>query len=296
MDDHAAVEGEVVVVGDGDAVELAEHDPDHVERRQPIQRCAVEDAAGRRHELRPVRSPLPAQRVQPLRLRQRGRQLGRVAHHPEPHVAQLVELPAAALVGVPGLRRRARPVQLVEAVRHRQVGRRHPLDQVQRSGRRGDLESALARQAEQVDHVHVPARRRHQVGPRRRRLAGRQQEIGERRLVGAEELADPDAQPAAHAQRQHAHEGAVAAGHAHRQRPPGREMAPPLDQPAVQQERARPRHSAHEVVPADGELRELVRPVDDRDLERGRHPAPPFRGATSPPSSASTRSTSAPML
>ena len=110
-------------------------------------------------------------------------------------------------------------------------------------------EPAAGGQAEEVDEVGAVARARGQVVGRRRRGAGGDDDVGERGRVVAEEAGDAHSQPAAHVEGQRPHQPPVLVGDVDAQRAAGPELPPPGEQPAVEQERARARHRAHERVP-----------------------------------------------
>ena len=113
----------------------------------------------------------------------------------------------------------------------------------------------------------------------RLRLALGEQQIGERRLVCAEEARHPHAARPLDVERRGADEPPVAACDDDGQPAARAEVAPPFDDPAVQQERARPRHRQHQVVPLAGERFERLRRVERLERARKRFGAP-FRART----------------
>ena len=84
----------------------------------------------------------------------------------------------------------------------------------------------------------------------------RQEKVAERGLAATDERADPHAEPRADAERKRADELTIAPRDLYGELEACAKLAVPLDQPAVQEERARARHRAHESVPGRPQRRE----------------------------------------
>ncbi len=245
--DHHAVQGEDVVKGGRPSVDAHQDDADEVCVGKTARRGAVELAAGLGPERRAVRSSAPAELMQLERLLERRLDfLGRTADH-ELDRSDLAELAKTAPVEVALLRARLRRVGSLPTVGHLEDRRVNALDEPRLSGgsqvrRRGEAVEVgvVERLLEQLVHEQEP-------GPAI--LPGGKEEIAERRLVGAEEPGDPNASCARHVDRRGPDQPALPLRNGNGQRSSRAEMPPPFDQPAVEEERARPRHRADEVVP-----------------------------------------------
>src|SRR5439155_21750982 len=84
----------------------------------------------------------------------------------------------------------------------------------------------------------------------------RQEKVAERGLAATDERADPHAEPRADAERKRADELTIAPRDLYGELEACAKLAVPLDQPAMQEERARARHRAHESVPGRPQRRE----------------------------------------
>jgi len=262
---HAVAESEEVVAGHRAAGYAQQRDPRHARRSERAQRRAVEGPAGRGREAGRLRPILPARGVQAEGLLQRGRQRVRLAGDLERDIAEPLELAAPPSVEAAALGRRPLPVHRVPAageVEHRRIGAPDQLQPLL-PGRRG--EAAALREAEHVDEVGALGRGALDEGACRigARIAG-DEHIGERCGVLADHVRDAQPEPALDEQRKGAGQPSGLAGRDDAQPPIAAAVSPPLEQPAVQQERARPRHRVHEPVPLGCEVGEGVRVGDRR--------------------------------
>ena len=263
---HAVPEQEVVVAGHRLAVDPQQPDPRDAQRRQRHQRGAVELLPDRGREARRLRQVAPARLVQLERLLERRGELLQIARDLERDLAELRQLLAAAPVQVAALPRRLGAVHLVPSGLEVEHGRLRARDQPEALGAGGRGEPAGLRQPEQVGEVGAGAGRTLDEQLHGRRMgAVRHQDVGERGGVLAEEARDPQPAPVLDEQRQGAREPVSLARDVDGEAVPAGVVAPPLEQPAVQQERARPRHRRHQRVPLGPESGELARVGDGGD-------------------------------
>jgi hypothetical protein len=255
VDIHPALEHEVVVEGDGPAVDLQGHDPRNVERHERPDDRVMEIPAHRRGEPGAVGSTVPAERMQREGVFERALELVRRSGDLDLEVTGLGELSAPAPVVATPLRGHLRPIDLVPAAAEVEHGRFGALDQ-RETGRteRGDEPAACG---EPGELGKVLACRGDALGKRHCNLGGLavgDEQVGKSR-VAAEEREHPEAVPAPDTERDRAHEPAVPVGHVHRQLPSVAVVAPLLGEPGVKQERARTRPRPDQAVPLVGKPR-----------------------------------------
>ena len=262
---HAPLEREVVVERHRATGHAQRHDPWHVDRRQSRQRRAVEPPAGRAREAGAVGPSRPPAVVQGERLLERRPELVQRPRDGDVHRPEAGELAPPPAVQAPLLRRRLGSVHGVPAVReveHRSLDALDHLEAVAERGR----DPALRRKAVEVDDVaaalsHTPDERFAHLAPRARR----EEDVGEDRLGAAHEGRHPQPGTAAHDERERSDEPPVTASHVDPELCAGSVVTAPLGEPAVQQERARTRHRAHELVPLGLECLEALGGRDGLD-------------------------------
>ena len=193
--------------------------------------------------------------VQPERVLERRDELFQIARDLE---RDLAELPSCLRRRRCRFRRfetswRGTPRPTGLEVEHGRLRARH---QPEALGAGSGGEAAGLRQPEEVGEVGAGACRALDEQLHGRRMgAVRHQDVGERGGVLAEEARDPQPAPVLDEQRQGAGEPVSLARDVDGEAVPAGMVAPPLEQPAVQQERARPRHRRHQRVPLGPEWR-----------------------------------------
>ena len=232
----------------------------------------MEAHAGRGDEAgRVVVAALPAQGVDVKRVLERlldfracvrdrhvhGPELGELAHPPPPLT--------------PRLGRELRAIELVPVGLEIQHGSLEPLDQRQRARRQHGGKAARPRQAEEIREVVAGGGRvLHQGGSSVGAFLRREQNVAEERPGPADELRDAKAEGSPRAERERTDQPVAPPRNVDGQLPAVAVMAPPLQQPNVQEERARPRHHANELVPAAGQASEVALRRNRLDTQAGR--------------------------
>ena len=160
---------------------------------------------------------------------------------------ELAELAHAAPVEVSPLDSGLGGVGGLPAVGHVEHRRIDALDQRRSTRLRQHRDG---RDAEEVGVVEgLLEHLRHEQAARLPLLAFGDQQIGERGFVRSDEAGDADAGRAADEDRRGTDQAAVAAGDDDREPGAAAEVPPPLHEPAVEQEGARPRHRQNQGVP-----------------------------------------------
>jgi hypothetical protein len=250
VDVHAPLEREEVVERDWTSVDLQGDDPWHVDVGEREDRSTVETPSGWRRETRAVGAAVPAERVQLEGVLESGCQL--VVRPGDRHLdlPELGEVPPPAPLLGPLLRGHLRLVDVVPVALDVEHGCFRPLYELELRIAECVHQAASAGQAEKIREVVARARDASGQGSRGRdALTGGDEKVGERRVRSTDEGEYPQPVPRSHAQRECADESSVPVGDMNGQVPVLAVVPPPLEQPAVKQHGARPRHRPNEAVP-----------------------------------------------
>src|SRR3954451_2351635 len=266
---HLPLEHEVPAEGDRPATDLRHHDPGRVDLRESLDDGAGELLPGGRHEPGAVRAALPAQLVQAESVLEHGFELIERLRMDELDLSELRELAASVVVMAALARIRLCAIRGLPAVGEIQHGRLDPLEQLEPARTVQRREATLVGEAEQVDVVVLG--REDAVDERLDDLLPlgfRDQRVREHGLARADEVPDPQAVQGERDQRQGADEPVSTESDLDGEAAALAVMAPPLDEPTVQEERAGPRHRPDEGVPRAGERDQPVLGIDRLEPQR----------------------------